>query len=1300
MKQNRRRWWTTLVTALAALIVLVATLSVLFRVAVNAVPGYRAKLEQFVAISVGHPARIGAMALTWRGLRPTLDLRDIALLDASGQPLLAARRLRLGIDLGRLIAGGRTPDRVDISGLQLDAEVSAAGQWSLRGFDPAANSGGPAPMLRDLARFEDIRLQDCVLLLHDARLGALAETPPLTFRLASATIHRRAEHYQARAQLDPPAELARRVTLSAAFDGAAEEPSSWRGEGQLHVEQIVGWPWLAPALAPGVALTFDRTGLDLGGALEAGHLRRVTLDAQAESVIARQSGKPLAQIAGLHAQAVAQIGDDGAWQLDIQQFVLRGARGSWNPGKTFALRATAAEGGALRLHADRLRLDDLAPWLALVRALPPALARLRDLRGDAETPDLTLTPQDLDDRGPAQPHYALSARLKGFGLAADATQTGFAGMDGTVEADSSGGRLKLADTELTLTMPELFERAVPIESLSGDLAWRRIGADWRLDVSSLTLKTLASQATGDGSLLLPADPSALPQLGLHLRLQSADAAALKPLMPTDWGTGTRAWLNRALIHARVATAVLKIDAPMTPRTVEGHTTMPWQLDLEAVDGELAFAQEWPTAQALHVQLHFHDRGLDVEVDRGELGGTRIERITANIADLHRSDLVLDGSVGGDARDFYKVLRDSPMKARLASLLERTEAAGPTRADLHLRVPLTGDNPDAQASGSVRFDDAQLSVRGLDEPVRAVRGNVVFDRAGVRAEALAGRLYDTAITARIEADAAALDGVLLGEFTLAPGGDQGIAGAFVPMWLRQGLSGSALFRLRLPFSGIDSGHLLVTSQLLGVTSALPPPLTKTPEETLPVSLAIGGDATPPLRVQITVGDALRAALRFATVDAVLHTRGVEVRLGEGEMPRADGEGLALVGAPTRLDLGSWIAFLGAAEIGAATLPFLGADLTPARLDYGKLMLGRTHLVVKAAAGGMSVQLDGAANGQIDWQSAHGGRINARLQSLTLEALPTLPAQPAEAGKESVGESAGESVFDPKAAPLLDLDCAALTLGEVGLGHLTLLTSRVADGQRIERLNLTGGKLDVDAHGAWQRSGGDAAASSADLTFEIASTNIAGVLKALGYEPNLRAEDARFSGHLNWSPSPAGLEFALAKGDVNLDVKRGGLQAVQPGAGRVLGLINLYALPRRLVLDFRDVTSSGLAFDKLSGDFTLADGNANTSNVQIAGPSVKIQMSGRIGLAARDYDQRVTVYPDISTGITLGATLLGGPIGGGIALVAQQLFNKPFNRLAKFSYRVTGSWDNPEVVKGAEGATPLAPPTAPNNGVDHG
>ena len=260
-----------------------------------------------------------------------------------------------------------------------------------------------------------------------------------------------------------------------------------------------------------------------------------------------------------------------------------------------------------------------------------------------------------------------------------------------------------------------------------------------------------------------------------------------------------------------------------------------------------------------------------------------------------------------------------------------------------------------------------------------------------------------------------------------------------------------------------------------------------------------------------------------------------------------------------------------------------------------------------------------------------------------------------------------------------------MGDADLGHLVLHTARVDGGQALDTLKLSGGMLELDGHGQWLRAQGQ---SSGALAFQLNSATMGHVLTSLGYAESLDAKKAQITVDLHWPPQADGLAPAQTEGQVDLAFEKGALKTVKPGAGRVLGLLNLFALPRRLTFDFRDVVAKGLSFDKLSGSFKLAGGQATTDDMQITSPSMKMQMRGRIGLEARDYDEQVTVYPDVTTEVVVGATLVN-PIAGGVALLAQEVFNKPFNKLAKFSYHVTGDWENPEVKAGEVQEVPVPP-----------
>ena len=105
-------------------------------------------------------------------------------------------------------------------------------------------------------------------------------------------------------------------------------------------------------------------------------------------------------------------------------------------------------------------------------------------------------------------------------------------------------------------------------------------------------------------------------------------------------------------------------------------------------------------------------------------------------------------------------------------------------------------------------------------------------------------------------------------------------------------------------------------------------------------------------------------------------------------------------------------------------------------------------------------------------------------------------------------------------------------------------------------------------------------------------------------------------------------ALRPGHVQVALDKGQIAGLKPGAGRVRRALPAWPqLPRRLALDFSDLTDKGFAFDTVRGDFDLRDGSAYTDNVLVKGPAAEIGLIGRVGLKNKDYDQTAVVTGNV-------------------------------------------------------------------------
>jgi uncharacterized protein YhdP len=206
----------------------------------------------------------------------------------------------------------------------------------------------------------------------------------------------------------------------------------------------------------------------------------------------------------------------------------------------------------------------------------------------------------------------------------------------------------------------------------------------------------------------------------------------------------------------------------------------------------------------------------------------------------------------------------------------------------------------------------------------------------------------------------------------------------------------------------------------------------------------------------------------------------------------------------------------------------------------------------------------------------------------------------------------------------------------------------------------------------------------LNLELDSTDVLETMKDLDYGESISGKSGKVVADLSWPGAPNRNLLGSVSGRVSLQVDDGQLLTVQPGAGRIFGLMSVAALPRRLSLDFTDFTDKGLAFDTIRGDFTLKSGDAYTDNLLLKGPAAEIGVVGRTGLERRDYDQTAVVTGSLGQSLPVAGALAGGPVIGAALLVFSQIFKEPLKGMARGYYRITGTWDNPVVqrVDGSE------------------
>ena len=327
-------------------------------------------------------------------------------------------------------------------------------------------------------------------------------------------------------------------------------------------------------------------------------------------------------------------------------------------------------------------------------------------------------------------------------------------------------------------------------------------------------------------------------------------------------------------------------------------------------------------------------------------------------------------------------------------------------------------------------------------------------------------------------------------------------------------------------------------------------------------------------------------------------------------------------------------------------------------------------------------------------AGAGLVYARLSRL---ALPKSEADSVETLLERPAESSTAS-----SVPALDIVVGDFTLRDKKLGRVEVeATNRLAPGEgpvpresrewRLTRLAIANPDAQLSGSGNWVPGPGGRRRATLNFTLDIADSGA--LLERLGTPKALRGGKGKMAGQVSWLGSPLTRDYASMSGQIDIALAAGQFLKAEPGAARLLGVLSLQALPRRLLLDFRDVFQQGFAFDNVTGDVSIEQGVARTNNLRMRGVQAVVLMEGEADLKRETQDLRVVVVPEINAGTASLAYAAINPAVGLGTFLAQLFLRKPLIAAGTREFHVSGSWDDPKVERVERKAGAPAPSTEP-------
>jgi len=1255
------------------LVILTGILIGVARIVVPELSAYRAQVVQWAGETLGQPVKISGMSIRWRGFGPQLILQDAALLSADNrEPTFKFDEIRIDFGLvDALLTGTAAPRNITIVGAALAVTRNPDGSIAVVGLDTtqADSEKDEIPLIlpwRVSLLNSEVRWEDQLLKIQ-----------PQRFHIAKAQFAHDGERHQVNINLVLP-EDSGMVELSADITGVLHDPNSWIAQFYIASDHLL-LPTLTKEFQPADYLLQQGTAeLKLWGRWHAGEIGQIQgqfglNNIQLSHSQEQEHANPqLLNVEYLASHFQWQKQDEG-WRFDAAGIEFQRT----NQALQRSNLSIVSQDTHLQLDADALELADILA-VAAILPLPDDVSKtLSALQPHALITELRVNYKEATDI----PEWHATGRLNNLHYLAWNDIPGVKNLSGRIEANPKGGALLLNSQLVEVDFNGLFRAPLHLQTLSGLLQWKPLAdTGWRIYSDELIAQNSDLETRTRLLMDIPTAPDQSPFLDLQTDYANGTVSSVHHYLPTAiMNDGVVEWLDRALVSGHLTSGSCVVRGHLGDFPFDNYKGR-FEVLFGVEDLVLDYFPGWPRLEEVSTEVRFLDNSFDAWIVDGKLLNSEIQQAHGWISKLSESTpFKLTGAVHGSLNDNLRLLRESPLAEDFAATVSGMRAEGESEVEIDLAIPLADINPPPfRIDGQVGFKNSTLHLDDWQLSLTKMQGNLLFNQDGIRAKGIQTQAMNTAVQVDLGISPAIPDATRV--TAKAHVATATLASRFSGMGLEK-LDGATDWTLQLDIPNkvtkSDTAALIsAESKLKGIAIDLPAPLGKTAAESRPFQLATKISKQPRQPLKGRYGDILDFSLLLNINDtnALALQRG-ELRLGGGQAQLPKSEGVRLHARLDEFDIAPWLDR--AKELDSSgtkgKLPFSNIDIAIKQLHKDELTVNDVALKLAQDNQGWSGHV---ATSLFDGDAVIPTDIKQKAIILDLNKINlTYKPEEDEKAKELQPiepEVEPETYLDPHDFPAVSLTSDQLILNGQDLGSVKMDIRKISSGLSLESTMIKPKQLSLILNGQWIKVSDK---PESQFEFDLDTNEVGDLLADMDITQNLQGASAAIRGNLNWPGGPHRISMQKMDGTMHTRIGKGAILEVDPGIGRIFGLLNITALQRRLSLDFSDLYGKGFGFDRMKGAFTFKDGNAHTRKFQIDGPAAKIEITGRTGLVTHDLDQQITVTPQITSSVTL-ATTIANPAAGAALFLAQNFMGKELDKITRYEYKVTGTWDEPQ------------------------
>ncbi|MDX8400417.1 MAG: DUF3971 domain-containing protein, partial [Gallionellaceae bacterium] len=928
---------------------------------------YHNDVTQLASRALGLPVVIGKIEADWQGIRPHLLFTDVRLLDPQGGNALVLKRVDNVVSWMTLLTGELRLHRLEVDSPDLLIRRDKQGHIHIAGLQLAESSGD--------GKLSDWLLHQSNIIVGDGSVSwqdDLYNRPLLVLSHAQFHLSNSGRNHDFELNITPPSHLSAPVQVRGDMKGKSfSDRAGWSGElfAQLDAADVSAWsPWLTLPEEIRHAQGGVRAWLDV----EAGQFNRVNVDLNLTAVQSRlRADLPVLNLVELQGRIGARILDRG-FEISTQQLYLQMLDGIKLRPTDFSLRLSDDKENrfsAGEITANAINFSDLT---ALAEYIPLGEGFKQKLADYAPRGHLSDLHAKWNGKNEKHVQFDINARFDGLSLHQVEAFPGIENLSGRVNGNDSSGLLSLNSPGIQLDAPQLFLGPLSFDTFVAQASWQRMEGGLDVKLNNFSASNADVDGTAYGSY--QTDEHGPGVADISLNLTRASVSQVPRYLPKKLlGKAIMDWLQTGLQAGEADEAHLHLRGNLHDFPFPDNQRGLFKVEAKAKGVVIDYAKNWPRVEDATASLLIEGRHLQVDSTSAKLAGASAQRVTVSIPDLLSVEPVIQilGEASDQTRHILNFVKHSPVSGYINGFTDDTSARGEGKLDLLLDIPL-GETP-ITLKGNYHFFNNYISFGKLIPLARRLTGDLVFTAStlqtkNIRAQILGG---PAKITVHTEAG---------GALKVNMRGN-----ANMDVWRRinhepmlQSLTGSAEWTAEVSAQGRQFA-VVVRSDLLGIDSRLPAPLSKAKGKTIPFKYELRSASDSQDVTWMRYGDLLSArVLRSEGANGARSIKRGYVNFGPARR-MTDRDGIWIAGVLPELELEGWTGIPKVFSGNNATRPLIdGIDMSINKLTgYGSAVAG-VNIHARNRKGIIKAKLtSNSLKGELNWFPKEEGKGNGKL-----------------------------------------------------------------------------------------------------------------------------------------------------------------------------------------------------------------------------------------------------------------------------------------------------------------------------------